>query len=112
MEAAEQDEVVEARLAAVGPVLDVMCVGPLGRAVAAGEAAAAVAQDQGAADGGRDGAYRATDIERLAAAADGDAGDGGIAGEATDQVGDDRARPAQLTRGRAGLALQGGEWAR
>src|SRR5207247_1653893 len=52
---AEEDEVGEARVAAVEPVADVVAVEEAGVG-AAGEAAAAVAQPQGAAQGGRYGA--------------------------------------------------------
>ena len=45
--AAEQDEVVQAGGAAVGPVLDVVGVGPAGGSGAAWECAVSVADDQG-----------------------------------------------------------------
>ena len=60
--AAEQEQVLELRLAAGGPVLDVVAVGeePVRTA---GVAAASVAESEGAAEGGRDGAFAAAVVE-------------------------------------------------
>ena len=63
---AEQNEVVEGGLAALGPVPDVVTVQALGGG-AAGEAAAAVAVREYTAYGWRDAAGAAPDAERLAA---------------------------------------------
>jgi len=43
---AHQDEVAEARFAALDPVLEVMCISPPGRAPAAWELAVAISQHQ------------------------------------------------------------------
>ena len=68
MEPAAQNEVPQPGLAAVGPVHDVVGVAVAGGA--AGELAlAAIAVLQGAAQGGRDRARPATDVEDLAAVA-------------------------------------------
>ena len=62
VERAEQREIVEIGLAAVGPVLQVMTLEEEA-VIAAGEAAGAVAQEQGALEGGGDGAGLAADGE-------------------------------------------------
>ena len=51
---AEQDQVVELGLTALGPVEEVMGIAPAGRPVAAGPAATSVAGDQGSLHRGRD----------------------------------------------------------
>jgi hypothetical protein len=65
MEPAQQDEVVEARLATVGPVLYVMTVDKLVIG-AAREAAATVPGLQCTPHGGWNGAGTTTDVERFA----------------------------------------------
>ena len=62
---AEQDEVVERRLPALGPVLDVMAVQPVSGG-AAGEAASAVAARERAAHRGRNAAGASSYAQRLA----------------------------------------------
>jgi len=61
MEAAEQHEVVEPSGAAIGPVADVMGVGEA--EAAAWKGAATVSGIEGPADGGRDRAGAAADVE-------------------------------------------------
>ena len=79
--AAEQDHVVQAGGAAVGPVLEVVGVAHQGWAGAVGEGAVLVAGDQGSPDGGGDQAVDAADVEDLGVGAE-DGGDQvGVAGE-------------------------------
>jgi hypothetical protein len=61
---AQRQQILETRLAAVGPMVNVMCVEPA-RVVAAGERAAAIARDERALDRGRDDALLAADIQRV-----------------------------------------------
>ena len=82
--AAEQDEVVEGGLAAVGPVDDVVGVAHHGWAGAAGEGAVVVAGDQGAPQGRGDESCGAGDVEDLAVVAEADGDEVGVAGEAAD----------------------------
>ena len=81
MRAAQENKVVEASRAAVGPVDDVVGVGKRRRAVTAGMDAAAVADGQGGAEGRRDDAGPTPDIERLAGPVDQDAGHRRVTGE-------------------------------
>src|SRR6266508_584429 len=66
MGTAEEEQVVQVSGAAVHPVLDVMAVGPLGRAVAAGEPAAAIPDGQRTVLGARDGASGSAEVEEAA----------------------------------------------
>jgi len=65
MESTEQHQVVQLRLAALGPVHDVMGVDEP-RAGAPGEASAPVSSPERAADGRRDAASRAADVQDAA----------------------------------------------
>ena len=80
--AAEQDEVVQAGRAAVGPVDDVVGVAHHGWAGAAGEGAVVVAGDQGAPQGRGDESCGAADVEDLAVGAEADRDEVGVAGQA------------------------------
>jgi hypothetical protein len=60
---AQQAGIGKVRFAAVDPMHEVVAIAPVGRPVAAGEPAAAVADDQGAAEGGRDGASAPADVD-------------------------------------------------
>lgn len=71
---AEQGEVVEAGVAAVGPVVEVVGVAHQWGAGAAGGGAVGVAEDEGAPEGGGDQALGAADVEDLAVGAE----DGGM----------------------------------
>src|SRR5215475_2122391 len=73
---AEEDEVVQAGGAAVGPRDDVVGVGPWRRAVAVGPGAAAVSDGERRPYREWDGASAAADVQRLAGAKGDDAGDG------------------------------------
>ncbi len=97
MAAAQGHQVVQAGLAAVCPVADVMAVGPLQRTVAAGETASPVAKAQRRADGGRDGATGPSDGQRLAVSGDGRHGQDGIAGNSARCLGRDGADPLYVT---------------
>jgi hypothetical protein len=59
----EQDAVFYAGVAAVDPVLAVVCVAQSWWSVAAGERASAVPRDEGAADGEWDGSQGPSDVE-------------------------------------------------
>ena len=87
MVAAEQHGVGQARVAAVGPVPDVVGVAPAGRAVAAREGAAAVAQDQGASQRAGDEPALPADVEWLAGAAEDGGQDRRVAGEPAHRLG-------------------------
>src|ERR687889_2653412 len=60
---AEEHQVVQGGRSAVGPVLDVMGVGPPRRSPAAGEGASSVAGDQGPAQPGWDGPGGSANVE-------------------------------------------------
>ena len=77
---AEQDEVVERGLAALGPVLDVMAVQAVGCG-AAGEVASAVTARERAAYGWRDAAGAPPDAQRLGNRPIDDGDDAGIAAQ-------------------------------
>ena len=77
---AEQDEVVERGLPAIGPVLDVMAVEPVGGG-AARKAASAVTACKCTAYGWRDAAGSAADAERLAVRTVHDRNDAGVAAQ-------------------------------
>ena len=80
MKAAQRDEIAELRLAAVGPVLDVMPLGEA-RAIAAGEPAASIARFERPRDRRRNAARLAADVERLAVFAFDDTDDRPVAGK-------------------------------
>jgi len=80
VEAAEEDEVLQRRLAAVEPVVDVVAVQEAGGG-AAGEAARAVADPEGAADGWGDGAGAAADVEDVAVVIEGGGDKAGVAAD-------------------------------
>ena len=77
---AERDQVIELRLAAVGPVLDVVPVAEA-RAITAREPTTAVARFQRPTDRERDAARLAADVEGLALLAFDNSDDAGIAQE-------------------------------
>jgi hypothetical protein len=77
---AQRQQILETRLAAVGPMVNVMCVEPA-RVVAAGERAAAIARDERALDCGRDNALFAADVERSTIAVIDDRHDRTVAAE-------------------------------
>ena len=77
---AQQDQVVEGGLPAVGPVPHVMAVEPMGGG-AAGKSASAVADRERATHRGRDAAGSAPHTERLAVRAVHDRDDAGIAAQ-------------------------------
>ena len=104
--AAQQHEVVHASLAAVGPVADVVGVDETG-AGTAGEAAALVAVVQGAADGGRDGAGFASDIQRFAPGGLVPMDDGGIAGQAPGRFRGNVAATVEFGLGARAVSLEG-----
>src|SRR4051812_44659922 len=78
---AEQHQVVKGGRAAVGPVLDVVGVGPPWWAPAAGERAPAVSGDQRPAQPGWDDPGGAADVQRLGRRPEHDGDDGGVAGQ-------------------------------
>nr|WP_306748330.1 hypothetical protein [Saccharothrix yanglingensis] len=82
MGVAGQGEVVQVGGAAVGPVLDVVGVAPLGWSVAVGEGAGPVAGVQRAALGGAHGSLGAAGVEYFGVAAEDDGEDCGVAGGA------------------------------
>lgn len=98
MKAAECDQVVELRLTALGPVLDMMTLGET-RAIAAGVAAAAVACFQRAGERRRDAARFAADIERVSVFAFDDTDDRRIAREPSRRVERKRGAILQLAEG-------------
>jgi hypothetical protein len=79
--AAEQGEVVEGGVAAVGPVGEVVGVAHQGWAGAAGEGAVLVAGHEGGPQGGGDQAVGAAEVEDLAGGAVDGGDDLGVAGE-------------------------------
>ena len=81
---AEQHQVVQAGRSVVGPVHDVVGVAHHRWFGAAGEGAVPVAADQGPPERGGDEAVGAADVEDLAAGAEGDGDDVGVAGQAPD----------------------------
>jgi hypothetical protein len=83
----EQDEVAQGGVAAVGPVCDVVGVAPCWGAGAAGEGAATVAHDECGVLCGGDGAVFAADVEGNTVGVGEDAGDAGVAGEASYSLG-------------------------
>src|SRR4051795_5543066 len=103
---AEQPGVGEAGVAALGPVDEVVDLGPPVRCVAAGEDAGLVAGDDGSAQGRGDQAVGAAQIERFAVRAENEAGEVGVAGGPSClRRGDRGAEP----RRRGGLAGAGVE---
>jgi hypothetical protein len=82
MATTQQDEVRERRRATVGPVHDVVGVGPRVRPVAAGEPASPIPHDQGSADRRRDDLGPSADVEWLRRSRQHDARHGGVAAEA------------------------------
>src|ERR687889_2148080 len=78
---AEQHQIVQGGRSAVGPVPDVMGVGPPRWSSAAGERAASVAGDQGPAQPDWDGAGGSADVQRLGVRAQPGGDDGGLAGQ-------------------------------
>ena len=68
MVVAEEREVGEGGVAAVGPVGEVVGFGPFGGSGAGGEGAAVVAGDEGAPDGLGDGVGGSSDVEWFAVA--------------------------------------------
>jgi hypothetical protein len=87
MGGADEDEVEDRGLTAVGPVDEVVGVAVAGRCAAAGDDAAAVAGDEGAADGGGDEAVFAADVEGFGVGAEDDRDDAGVAGESARRAG-------------------------
>src|SRR5665647_830402 len=85
--AAEQGEVEQAGRSAVGPVPDVVGVGPLGRPSAAGVGAAFVSGPEGGEQCWGDQSFGAADVQGLALGAEDHGDDGGVAGELADAVG-------------------------
>ena len=83
--AAQQDHVLQAGFAAVGPVGDVVGVAHDRGPGAAGEGAVGVAADQGPPDRRGDEAVGAADVEDLAAGAEGDGDEVGVAGQPADR---------------------------
>ena len=94
---AEQREVLEARVAAVGPMVDVMRVDEA-RAAAARERAAAIARPERAPERRRHRALLAADVERRAALVLDDRDQAAVAREAPDGL-DRQIRPARSLRG-------------
>ena len=99
---AQQDEVVERGLPAVGPVLDVMAVEPMGGG-AAGEAAPAVAARERAAHRRRDAAGAPPDTERLAVRAIDDGDDACVAAQPTGGLRRDSGAVLNLTASRSAV---------
>jgi hypothetical protein len=97
--AAGEGEVEQAGGSAVGPVLDVVGVAPVGGSSAVWVGAAFVAGPEGGEQGWGDQAFGASDVEGLAVAAKDDGHDGGVAGELADGFGGED------------LAVQGGSGA-
>ncbi len=95
---AQDQGIGQAGLAAVGPVADMVGVKEQAM-VAAGVAASAIADEQGALDGGWDGASLAADGEGLALVIDGDLDDAGVTGEAAGGLGADAGAAGQLGDG-------------
>ena len=83
--AAEQHQVVECGVAAVGPVLDVVGVAGDGGSGAAGEGAVLVAGDQGVPEGSGDESAGAAEVEELGLGAEHDGQDVGVAGQGADR---------------------------
>lgn len=112
---AQQDEVGQVGWSSVGPVDDVVGVAPRRWPVAAGEGAAGVAGGECAALRDGDESLGASDVERLALAAEDDGDDASVAGETSGCPGADGAGVVhdwQLARRLAGqgvvqLLLQG-----
>src|SRR5437762_531967 len=95
VKAAERDEVRELRLAAIGPVLDVVALRET-RAVAPREAAAAVARAQRALQSKRDAACLAADVQRLAVRTLDDADERAVAAEPSHRVERERRAVVEL----------------
>src|SRR5690242_7787261 len=102
MKAAERDEIVELRLTALRPMLDVVPVAKA-RSVATGKAAAAVTGTQRACDGRRDGASLAADVEGPAVLAFDEADYVRITGESSSGVERERGSVLELASMRAAL---------
>lgn len=77
---AEEGQVVQAGWSALGPVVDVVCVGPGGWFFAAGEDAAVVSDDERGADVFGDDPSLAADVQGFAGGGEDDALHGGVAG--------------------------------
>ena len=98
MMSAEGDQVVEAGLAAVRPMMDVMSIGP-GLLVAVGEPAAAIADVERRAQGLRDGPASSADVEDGTVVVFHDRWDHGITGQPAGGLRGQEAVPIEITAG-------------
>src|SRR5215813_271795 len=105
---AHEDEVAEARLAALDPVLEVMGISPPGRAPAAWELAVAISQHQRLAQRRRDHPGRPAHAQNLRAGTHLDAGHRGVARNAARRLTRDRLAALHLSRWGSRLRVQRG----
>lgn len=96
MMTAEQDQVVDAGNAIVGPMVEVMDIAPMRESVAQGEDTSQIPGVNGSSEGRSDESFGAAHIQWLGFGVEDDPGQVGIAGETSDLVGGEKGPRSRL----------------